>query len=409
MKVREFYMQRMVPLLKFATKAVDKIPTRADTWPQRITKVLSLLDAGQEVYGGGRSKMWELRQRHRLVERDSETFVRLFFATTLRDFFTMHREPLDEHEELIEAVAPDGERLFFRESHYSGYRSDFYATPGLDFTKVIDKLWGAYPDGIYLSVTVEPGGWRREITICEVPPVTADRLSRKASEHLKRVVDVHRNFVADKTHRCYLSYGPAGTGKTTFEVLFARAFGGRALMLDAASLPILNVNELGFLLDALKPGFLIIDDIDRAQVTEVCARILFMLVRLKSRYPAMTVLLSANDPAKLDEALLRCGRIDIPLPFEAPDRDETEGMVTSMLRQHGVPEWRATRDVVGRIVDGSTDFPHADLDDLCRRLRHEELDDVLTSVRLLRSLAEKAAAKGDSKPGAGAPPTSPPA
>ena len=128
------HVRKLLPLLKLGTELVEKIPTPADTWPQRIAKVLAILDATNKVYGGGRSKMREFTERYSLVERESETFVRLFFATTLRDLFTLRRQTLDEREELIEAVGADGERMFFRETHYGNARieSDFRRWPSFD-------------------------------------------------------------------------------------------------------------------------------------------------------------------------------------------------------------------------------------------------------------------------------------
>ena len=397
MKLPEKPLRRILPILKLATKIAAQVPTQHDTLPQKVVKVLALFDAANEVYGGGRSKMRELTDRYSLVERESETFVRMFFATTLRDLFTVRRQTLSDHEDLIEATGADGERIFFRESHGYGatrIENDFYITPGINFDRIIDRLWAQYADGIYLSITTEPGGWGRETTICDVPPVPVERLSRAARVKLAATVERHRNFVTDGVHRTYLYFGPAGTGKSSAAVLFARAIGGRALKLDATSLPTLSLKELGFLLDTLKPGCLIIDDLDRAPLAEVGARVLFLLERLKTHYPKMTIVLSVNDPTKLDSALLRCGRIDIPIAFDAPEHDEMEQMVRAMMVSHKVPEWRATAAVVKRILDDAEGLTHAYLDDLCRRLRHEELDDVLASIALLKSLAEMALAAG---------------
>src|ERR1700734_221958 len=327
------YYRRALPLLKLGTELLGKVPTARDTWHERITKLLALADATNKVYGPGRGKMRELSERYALVEHESETFVRLFFATTLRDLFTLRRQTLDEREDLIEAVDPSGERMFFRETHYGSTRiePDFYVSPGIDFAAVIDRLWTQYADGIYLSIASEAGGYRRDTTICEVPPVSSDRVSKAARERLARGSAIHSLYVADRTHRCYLLYGPPGGGKTTFAALFARAHGGRALSLDATSLPLLSVKELGFLLETLRPRFLIVDDLECAPVGEVGARLRFVLVRLKTHYPDMTVVLSVNDPTKLDAALLRPDRIDDPLYFPPPERDEVEQVVRRML------------------------------------------------------------------------------
>lgn len=395
MNLPEKPLRKILPMLKVATRIAAHVPSRTDSWLQKIVKMLALFDAVNEVYGGGRSKMRELTSRYNLVERESATFVRMFFATSLRDMFTLRRQTLDEHQDLIEAVGSAGERIFFRESHgYSGtiIESDFYISPEVNFDKVIDQLWAQYKDGIYMSVTLEQGGWKKETTLCDVPPVPVERLSRAAKTRLKSLIDRHKNFQIDGVHRTYLYFGPRGTGKSSAAILFAQAFGGRALLLDATSLPLIGVKEFGFLLDTLKPGCLIIDDLDRAPLAEIGPRILFLLTRLKTHYPHMTVILSVNDTTKLDSALLRSGRIDIAVPFDAPEGDEIEQMVRALLLAHAVPEYRANSDVVKSIVGATEGLTHAYMDDLCRRLRHEELKDVLASVNLLNDLAEKSLA-----------------
>lgn len=387
-------LRKLYPLLKVATKVADKIPTSEDTWPQRITKVMAMIDAVHEVYGGGRSRLRELRDRYDLVERDSDTFVRIFFSTTLRDLFKLRRQKLDEHSDLIEATDDSGERFFFRETHYSQtyMDSEFYATQGIRFDKVIDRLWKQYPDGIYLSVTVEPGGWRKETEVCDVKCVPEGKLSRQSRERLAHLVKVQKLYAADEMHRCYLFFGKPGTGKSSAAALMARNTGGRALKFDATSLALIGVKEFGFLLETLRPGYLIIDDLDRAPLDAVGPRVLFMLERLKSHYPWMTVILTVNDTEKLDSAILRSGRIDIPVEFGAPEKDEVETMVTCLLEEHRIV---STPPMIERIVaEAQTDdLTHAYLNDLCVRLRYEEFDDVLSSVVLLRRLSQKSEKK----------------
>lgn len=393
---------RALPVLKLATKVVNTIPTSSDSWPVRVAKVLSLADHALEIMGGDRGRMREMRDRYGLVEYESAMFASLFFATPLRDAFTLYRESVSQHVDLIQAVGPDGERIVFSESNYSGSRIDsgFYMSGGLDFSAIINRLWQSYPDGIYLSITVDPGGWRKDTTVCAVPAVPEDRLSHAARERLAHMVKVHRCFEADGAHRAYLCVGPAGSGKTSFETLFAKAFGGRALKIDAACLPLINVKELGFLVETLRPRFIIVDDLDRAPIADVTARVLFMLERFKVDYKGTTLLLSVNDVTKVDSALLRCGRIDVPVMFSAPPRDEVEQMVRSLLVAHAVPAARATPDVMDLLVSEaySDAMTHAYIDDLCRRLRHEEPSDVIASVKLLHQLAEMSnAAKAETK------------
>ena len=128
-------------------------------------------------------------------------------------------------------------------------------------------------------------------------------------------------------HRTYFLIGPPGSGKTTFTSQLSARFGGRLLALDAASLPFITAPDLGFLIDMLQPGFVLIDDIDRAPIEEVKARMLFLLPYLKRKCPDTTLVITANDPSKLDPAMLRPDRIDQPIELVESTKEEREELM----------------------------------------------------------------------------------
>lgn len=379
--------QRLLPVLKFGTAIVDKIPTSEDTWPQVAAKVLALCDAAAKSANEGRAPLHELVGRYEMTAHQGETFVQLFFNTALQDQFKLTRHTLTDNEAAIEATDVEGNKLFFHEYRGMGgviLESDFYTSTGLDMERVIDVLWGGYPGGIYLTVVQNPGEWRTKTSIHAIPPVGGAKMSTAAQSRLTDLAARHRQFLKDRVHRCYLFFGPPGTGKTTAACVLSAEFGGRILKLDAVSLPRMTVGEMGLLLETLKPSFPLVDDVDLAPLDGVGPRVLYLMEHLKAHFPETAIILTANDPSKLPPAWLRCGRIDIPVEFEAPTGPERTQMVASLLTRYGADP-SMTEGVVAEIE--KDDLPHADLDDMCRRLKHESLDEVLVSLRLLKKLS----------------------
>jgi ATP-dependent 26S proteasome regulatory subunit len=89
---------------------------------------------------------------------------------------------------------------------------------------------------------------------------------------------------------------------------------------------------MSFLLDGLRPEFVIIDDLDKADLSKVVPTILDLLQKFKVDYPDTSVILSANNTENFDPGLLRPGRIDTWYEFTLPDADERREILTRYLR-----------------------------------------------------------------------------
>lgn len=377
----------MLSLFRFGTELLGKLPTRDDGPLAVMVKLLAIGDAWDGVYGGKSSVYTSIFSKYDLKEKTSEPFVKLFFGTSLGTGYKINRIGVSEHLEMIEAVAPDGERLFFQEYRYGRpeVSAEFFHTPGFDFAAVMAALWDKHRDGLYLSLVPGRHGFGHEVTFCGLSPDGTACRSRKAAERITELADGLLG-----SPRTLLLYGPPGTGKTSLVMAVARLCDGRLLKIDAASLPQIGVQELGFLLDALRPQILLIDDFDRAPVDEVRARVLFLFERLKDW--GVTAFVTVNDATKLDVALLRSGRIDEAVELGLPDAEERADILERM-------------GLGAALVEATDGWCHADLDALAERSRSVPVEAVLSGMQRLRALAQQvAAAAGGTSEAKGAAP-----
>jgi hypothetical protein len=383
----------VLSILRFASDIVSKLPTRDDTIVTTFMKVLAIADSAQQRLAGGGSKIPAAFAHFDLVEATNDPFVRLFFGTRLKERFKVNKWALEPNRELIIASKPTGERFLFQENSWvkSHVSADFYHSPGIDFVAVMEELWQMYPRGLYLSIAAQVDGfYGHELTYQAVPPIGSEVLTTKGKARFQEVLQACQADRASGIHRCYIASGPPGTGKSSFVGRLAEALGGRMLKIDASSIPRIGVQELSFLLDALRPRVLLIDDFDRAPAGSTSARLLFLLEHLKAAHSDATIIITVNDATVLDPAMLRSERIDEPIDFELPDADERRDLIGQLLPQC---------QEMNRLVEETEGFNHADITDLCRRIMREPIDRVLKMKKRLRAMAEAATNKADTPKG----------
>jgi hypothetical protein len=373
--------------LRLGTELMGKVPRRGDGPFDLLVKGLAMADAWHGIFGRKASTHADLFSRFDLRSRRSEPFVKLFFSTGLERDYKVRRHGVSEHLEFVEAEAPDGERLFFQEHRYGAPEigAEFYHTRGFDFAAALVSLWGRHRDGLYLSLAPGRHGWGHEATFAALAPDATGCRSRKAGE---RIVEVARSL--QERPRTLLLYGPPGTGKTSLAAGVARHNGGRLLAIDAACLPHLSVQELGFLLESLQPRHLLLDDFDRAPIDDVRSRVLFALATLKTA--GVSSFITVNDASRLDAAMLRSGRIDGALELPLPDAEE-RGDILARL------------GLGADLVSATDGWCHADLDALAERARVEPVAEAMADMRALRDLAAKAV--GSQTTGPSDPPKAP--
>jgi hypothetical protein len=382
--------QKALSTFRFASEILTKVPRKEDSVFEILVKALAIFDSVHKHYGTGNARSNRLREittERQLQRRQGQVFVKLFFGTSLGRAYPLERTHIDEHLDLMEIASSDGEVVLFQEENWGdGPRvtGDLYHSQGFDFAKAVDSLWGEYTEGIYLSMVKQ--GWREEMTFTPIPARIPGYVSPKSVVMLKELIDGHRPLVEAGESISYLFLGPKGTGKTLATSRLAAEFGGKCLNIDAAVLPRLAIDELGFLLDTLRPNFLIIDDFDRAPVEDTNARILFMAEYVKRAHPKTTLIVTANDASKIDSAMLKPDRLDEPVFFPPPDAEERREIFLGLLAWY---DMKIENDVLDRLVEATDQLTHTYLAYIVRRLRHIQPARVLESVNRMRLLSVK--------------------
>lgn len=380
--------------LKLASDIIPKLPDRGDTILQLAVKALAIVDSVQNIMfpaskGGA---LDGLIAAYNLVEMKNEQFVSLFFDTNLYEEFNIHRFSLDETIEVIDASHPTYGRLFFIEYAYSeeGPEPFFYHEKGVDFSEILKGLWDAHEGRLHVTIGLGKYGMGTKSEFGSFP-AWANPLYGSMQARMDMLVARHRRYVTDKVPRVYMFYGPPGTGKSSFSIHFAEKLGDRILKMDAKSFEHAHVRDVEFLLDNLKPDFLIVDDVDKADVNKGLPTLLEILQRFKDQ-TTTSVLMTANTVNQFDKGFLRPNRIDTWVEFQLPDEAERLDILaryTEQFKTHASTEH--LRALAAATVELSQDY----IREVALQLRYDEYEDVVRNIALSRKLLKEAnAAKG---------------
>lgn len=370
--------------MKVATDIVPKLPERGDGPINVAVKLVSILDTLRRF--GDSAGLRDFAGARGLVEATNAHFVETLFGTSLREAFELRRVPVGDHQEIVEATGPFRGTLFFLGYNYGGrteYASEFYYTEGFDFDALLERLWAIHGGRIHLAVAPGRYGETKPTFMGFEAPADATVIYGANEARLQREVARLGQYRHDGIARAYLMLGAPGTGKTSFALRMAQAIGGRTLKVDAASLSHVQEREFRFVLDHLRPDFLLVDDIDKASVEKAVPTLLSLLESLRRQHPNTTVFLTANGTEKLDPGLLRPGRVDRKLEFALPSYEERRAILVGYLDAFGL---ELGDEDLERCTLGTEGMSGAYVREVPLGLRYDPVDDVLPLVQELHSL-----------------------
>lgn len=189
------------------------------------------------------------------------------------------------------------------------------------------------------------GDWER---LDDLPERTLDSVVLPAGQLERLVADVDRFLASEPDylrrcvpwHRGHLYDGPPGTGKTSVARAIASHFGMDIWYLSLADLK--NDGDLMRVANRISPrSMLLIEDADVFHAATrrddeggvTLSGLLNALDGIATPHGLLTVL-TTNNPAMLDKAVVRAGRIDLVEHFTAADDDQVSRLLT---RWYGQP------------------------------------------------------------------------
>jgi DNA polymerase III delta prime subunit len=252
-----------------------------------------------------------------------------------------------------------------------------FASPkNFNLQSKIDMFWTMHKDGVYIHNDQDEEEKRAQtdaqafvIEDFRLPQYTIFGKSLDlVSTFSKRLTSFREN----KIQRSYLLIGRAGTGKSTFCLEIAKHLGGKKVMKISAELfAAFSKKDMDFILQCLRPQFVVIDDFDRvySDYSPKSQDILYFFESLKQPENShITVFCTVNSMAKMGEAIIRPGRFDEIMVFNLPDDKERHILVTEFCK---TLEIEPNPEQITQLVAVTRGFSHAYLKEYCLELKYD--------------------------------------
>jgi hypothetical protein len=369
--------------LTIAADILPKIPKRRDPLLQKTVAILSIFHSVQKAFIPEHVKnpLRSMIDSMGLVEANNEQFVRLFFDTELFKRFNVDKFAISDYTD-VHLMEDDklGTLLFVETSWSKGPLPTFHHSSDVDFAEILRGVWELYNNHIHLTVGNEDGCNKSEFTtFADI----GNPLYGSAAKQIDEMIVRHKRFTENNVPRSYMFYGQPGTGKSSAAMVFAGRLGRRILKVDANSLATAHVKTLSFLIEYLRPDFLIIDDVDKINAEKGLPTLLDVLQRFKTEHSFASVIMTANSITSFDKGFLRPGRIDTWIEFAMPNSEERKAILENYLKEAGVV---LADDEIAKVVEMTDGLSQDYLREIVTCFKHDKSDDVAKSIELMKSL-----------------------
>lgn len=190
------------------------------------------------------------------------------------------------------------------------------------FDKLLDiigkKVWGRLKTN---NVSAVRDKKENTFNIIE-DELAQDTLSSDVAENYSKRIAKFINFEEGAIHRALLFYGRPGTGKSTILRKIAQILELKTLRISFSDINNDIQSTLMPMIKILKPGVLIMDDVDRGHGNDA----LITLVEQFKKH-IKVILASANHTSMMSDAVLRPGRFDEVVEIDTLDMNVIEKLI----------------------------------------------------------------------------------
>lgn len=379
--------------LRACTDLLQSIPSRNDSWPQKIVKSGSIIDIFYNHFKNEAiSGIERFAEENGLLGTTQNTIVALFWSTPLNSLFKSTIIPIEglRDQRLNKMYHKDIGALYFIEYTTTQIIRDNYVLyePGVDLSKILKLLWDNYNNHINLTISREIS-YDKNISVNELPEINGF-LFGKSNKLLKNMIVKHSKYQKDNVSRTYLLVGEPGVGKTVLVNKMANKIGKYILRIDAQSLLALGVPEMKLILNGLCPHVLIIDDVDKAEMGKSLPTILTVMEWVKYEHQDVTLLITTNS-TNMNSSLLRPGRIDEVIQIKLPDEQDRKKIFEGYFTEFGI-----NTKLDDKILKETEGMSAAWLKEIALQMKYENFDTIMNTINDMKQLIGEAL----NKPGA---------
>ena len=371
-------------MLQLCSSLSSHVPIEEDPPMKKAFKAAGMADIVIANLKPTRSLIQKYIDDNKLIQKYDPAFVNVFHNSGLKDLFTTDHISLskskDKTEYIYHYIHDDFGHIYFNSlntTHGSNGFGYFWYVDDFDFNGIISKFWDVFENGINVEIK------RDQIKYTPIP-LSELPFSGYAEAKAKKLAEKHIKYKEHKVPRVTMFVGPPGIGKSTLVYKMAEHITDRIIRIEAESLASMNAADMMFLIGGLKPGCLIVDDVDRISFNSGLSTMFTVLDWMKTEFPDVPMFMTANRVSHLDSAFMRPGRVDEVEWCGLPGKKNRLAILNTYLKHYTVPTIE-TKDKF-KIIKATEGLAIAWIKEIALQLRYESVGRVLSLITSMKQL-----------------------
>ena len=378
--IRAYRVRQISNHIRFLSQIFKNVPGITDGPYVAVAKIANIAGEIIDQFFSEDDDPHEILEDMGLASTTNKAFVNMFFGTSLHTMFEIEKTKISIYNMIYTARCGNTCLRFVVSDEGRTICQKFWHDKNLDFNDIVERTWNIFSGRMH--VELKGTGFEFSHVFENKDPTFGTQANTMFNEFQEQ----HVKYINDHVPRTYLLCGKPGVGKSAFAERLSRV-NDRTMRLAAASMTLLDFKSISFLVDIMKPSFLIIDDIDRNLDNDRALSSLFIIFEaFKRKHPDVTILMTVNDIRKLDAALLRPGRVDEIIDFDVPDFEQRKMIIEGYMDAFGIK-----KDIdIATLVDASKGLTPAYLREIALQLKYKPVEKIVKIVKRMLDLASDA-------------------
>lgn len=335
----------------------------------KTLRVLSMVDAVSKEMGNKTNPLTLLTSQYGLVPDHNRLLLQAILPFIQKEFAwsEIHTGEDDDKKTPYKIGRRGNDVLIVRSFHgWRGsleYESPWFRSSDLTPDILLESVWETS------HVFLQFNGQYSSDPI-KVRPIAPSPDPVAGHEYTDKFHEVCKVLERDPTGTAFI--GKPGTGKTQC-ILHAAATTGKKVLNVQVDQGVEYTTQLTDIFEQLRPDILFLDDVDH-----IPQKGLFQLLDSLRKLPVHLVI-AANKPEVLDEAIWRPGRIEHLFEFNLPDASERKSILDRYGEIFEVP-------IPDSFLPASDGYSGAFLREMVRRLTFETPERAISQIEMLRKM-----------------------